>query len=94
MLVPAVGQYTPSELWLQTSHAVLPASFWNLPASHLVQEPIPSLGCTVPAAQGVCPVLLVVAKWPAVALVHSPALLRLAAFEYMPCSRGSGAAAR
>ena len=46
-------------------------------------------GATVPGLQGVCWVLPVGAKWPAVVSVHSLRLVRLMALEYEPFSHGS-----
>ena len=50
-------------------------------------------GCTVPALHGACSVLPVGAKWPGSVAVHSSALVRLVAFEYVPSAHGSGALA-
>ena len=44
-----------------------------------------------PLAHAVCCVEPVVAKWPGVASVHSPAAVRLVAVEKVPALHGSGA---
>ena len=74
-------------------HACSPVSFWNLPAMHSSQAAVLLLGATVPGLHGVCSVLPVGAKWPASVSVHSAALGRLEAFEYVPSAHGSGALA-
>ena len=63
----------------------------NLPASQLSHLGCLLRGWKVPALHGVCSVLPVGAKWPASVSVHSLALERLVAFEYVPSLHGNGA---
>ena len=38
---------------MHASHAVSPASSWNVPATHLAHEPVPTSGAIVPGLHGV-----------------------------------------
>eukprot|EP00964_Phaeocystis_antarctica_P007885 scaffold4244_cov69-Phaeocystis_antarctica.AAC.3 len=77
----------------QGSHICSPSLPWKLPAAHLSHAPMLAWGATVPGLHGAWSVLPNGEKWPLSVGVHSPGLVRLVAFEYVPSSHGSGALA-
>ena len=68
-------------------------SGWNFPGLHSSHAPMLTRGATVPGLQGVCWVLPVGAKWPAVVSVHPLRLVRLVVLEYEPFLHGRAALA-
>ena len=84
------AQYEPAVQGLQVG---CPSVSWYVPAAHLTQLPIFTLGWTVPGLHWVCSELPVGAKEPTVVSVQSPTLLRLVKLEYEPSAHGSAALA-
>ena len=72
------GQYEPR---VHAWHSWRPVSFINVPGRHLLHVGCSSSSCTVPGLHAVCSMLPVGAKWPAVVLLHSPAMARSVMLE-------------